>query len=90
MGINNATKCGMRCIYFQLIVTKIEDYCLTVSDHVKRDTLLRTIKGKGAFRRFKDKIIDLDVEEQWYSFRNERYKEIAIEWCKDSSVNYTD
>jgi len=68
----------------------MEDYCLTVSDHVKRDTLLRAIKGKGAFRRFKDTIIDFDIEEQWYSFRNERYKEIAIEWCKDNSVNYTE
>ncbi|MFB9762566.1 hypothetical protein [Ectobacillus funiculus] len=48
----------------KLIVIKIEDYCRTVSDHVKRDTLLRAIKGKGAFRRFKDKIIDLDIEEQ--------------------------
>lgn len=66
----------------------MEDYCLTVSDLVKRDTLLRAIKGKGAFRRFKDKIIDFDIEEQWYSFRDERFKEIAIEWCQDNNVNY--
>ncbi|MFP5108963.1 hypothetical protein ACSU6B_19670 [Neobacillus sp. C211] len=47
----------------------MEDYCLTISDQVKRDALLKAIKGKGAFRRFKDKIIDFDIEEQWYSFR---------------------
>jgi hypothetical protein len=66
----------------------MEDYCITISDQVKRDALLKAIKGKRAFRRFKDKIIDFDIEEQWYSFRDERYKEIAIEWCQDNNVNY--
>ncbi|MEK4485765.1 UPF0158 family protein [Psychrobacillus sp. FSL H8-0484] len=66
----------------------MEEYCLTISDQVKRDTLLKAIKGKGAYRRFKDKIINFDIEEQWYSFRDERYKEIAIEWCQDNNVDY--
>jgi hypothetical protein len=66
----------------------MENFCLTVSDQDKRDALLRAIKGKGAFRRFKDKIIDFDIEEQWYSFRDERFKEIAIEWCQGNNVNY--
>ena len=66
----------------------MEDFCLTVSDQRKQDTLLRTIKGKGAFRRFKDKVIDFEIEDQWYSYRDERFKQIAIEWCQDNNVNY--
>jgi hypothetical protein len=31
----------------------MEEFCLTVSDQRKQDSLLRAIKGKGAFRRFK-------------------------------------
>ncbi|MGE7768204.1 UPF0158 family protein [Peribacillus sp. NPDC096540] len=66
----------------------MEDFCLTVGDLRKQNTLLLEIKGKGAFRRFKDKIINLDIEDQWFSYRDERYKQIAKEWCQDNNVNY--
>ena len=66
----------------------MEDFCLTISDQRKQDILLRSIKGKGAFRRFKDQIIDFEIEDQWYSYRDERFKEIAIKWCQDNNVNY--
>ncbi|CRK84798.1 hypothetical protein BN000_04848 [Neobacillus massiliamazoniensis] len=66
----------------------MENFCLTVSDQRKQESLLRAIKGKGAFRRFKDKIIDLELEEQWYSYRDEQFKQIAIEWCQENNVNY--
>lgn len=62
----------------------MEDFCLTVSDQRKQNTLLRAIRGKGAFRRFKDKIIEFEMEDQWYSYRGECLKEIAIEWCQDN------
>ena len=41
----------------------MEDFCLTVSDQRKQNSLLLEIKGKGAFRRFKDKIIDFEIED---------------------------
>ncbi|WP_227940360.1 UPF0158 family protein [Alkalihalobacillus deserti] len=66
----------------------MDDFCLTVSDQRKQDSLLRAIRGKGAFRRFKDKIIDFEIEDQWYSYRDERFKQIAIEWCQDNNINY--
>lgn len=66
----------------------MEEYCLSVSDQVIRNKLLGAIKGKGAFRRFKEKIIDFGIEENWYSFRDNRFKEIAINWCKDNSIDF--
>ncbi|MEH7883860.1 UPF0158 family protein [Bacillus sp. JJ1609] len=66
----------------------MEDYCLSVSDQVIRNKLLGAIKGKGAFRRFKEKIIDFGIEENWYSFRDNRFKEIAINWCKDNNIDF--
>ncbi|MBO1511073.1 UPF0158 family protein [Metabacillus bambusae] len=68
----------------------MEDFCLTISDQRKQDILLRSIKGKGAFRRFKDQIIDFEIEDHWYSYRDERFKEIAIKWCQDNNLNYID
>jgi hypothetical protein len=66
----------------------MEDFCLTISDQRRQDLLLRSIKGKGAFRRFKDQIIDFEIEDQWYSYRDERFKQIAIKWCQDNNLNF--
>jgi Uncharacterised protein family (UPF0158) len=66
----------------------MEDFCLTVSDQRKQESLLRAIKGKGAFGRFKDKIIDFEIENQWYSYRDECFKQIAIEWCQENKINF--
>jgi hypothetical protein len=66
----------------------MEKFCLTVSDQRKQESLLRAIKGKGAFGRFKDKIIDFEIENQWYSYRDECFKQIAIEWCQENKINF--
>ncbi|MFS0824706.1 UPF0158 family protein [Bacillus sp. 1P02SD] len=66
----------------------IENFCLAVSDQRKQDSLSKAIKGKGAFRRFKDKIIDYGLEDQWYSYRDECYKQIAIEWCRENKIDF--
>lgn len=66
----------------------MESFCFTVNDQTKRESLLRAIKGKGAFRRFRDKIIDLEVENQWYSYRKESYAQIAKEWCQEHQLNF--
>jgi hypothetical protein len=66
----------------------MEDFCYSVPDNHRRNDLFQSIQGKGAFRRFKDKIYDLGIEHQWYLFRNERLKEMAIEWCKENEVDY--
>jgi hypothetical protein len=66
----------------------MENFCLTLSDQQKQESLLRAIKGKGAFRRFKDKIIDFEMEEQWYTYRDESFKQIAIEWCQENKINF--
>ena len=66
----------------------MEDFCLTISDQRKQDLLLSTIIGKGAFGRFKDKIFEFDIEDQWYSYRDERFKQVAIKWCQNNNVNY--
>lgn len=53
-----------------------------------RDILYYSIKGSGAFRRFKDNIYKYNIEEEWYKFRDEAIKQIVIEWCEDNEINY--
>ena len=48
-----------------------------------RGALLDAIHGSGAFRMFKSTIRRLGVEKDWYKFRNEAIKQIAVEWLEE-------
>lgn len=69
---------------YQMIVDFIE----TIKEQNIKETLNRLIKGKGAFRRFKDYCIDINIIQDWYDFRDEKYKEIAINWCIENNLGY--
>lgn len=66
----------------------MERFCLSLEDNKQQNILLSAIKGRGAFRRFKDKILDLGIEDDWYRFKHEALKEIAIEWCQENGLEY--
>ena len=53
-----------------------------------RDQLLHAIHGSGAFRMFKDTIRRHNIESQWFDYREEALKEIAIEWCEEHNLSY--
>lgn len=64
------------------------DFIDTLDNLEIKDNLHRLIQGKGAFRRFKDYCFDENIIQDWYKYRDERYKEIAIEWCKQNELEY--
>lgn len=37
--------------------------------------------GRGAFRRFKDSVFRFGIREEWFKYRDEKYRELAEEWC---------
>ncbi|MBP3041389.1 hypothetical protein J9303_18245 [Bacillaceae bacterium Marseille-Q3522] len=51
----------------------MEDYAYSVDDARKSNKLLRALSGRGAFRRFKDTVIDLGLSQDWYDFRDLAY-----------------
>lgn len=53
-----------------------------------QNQLYNAIRGRGAFRRFKDTIRRVGIEQEWYDYRSEYYKKIAIEWCEDHELDY--
>ncbi len=65
----------------------MEDFVYSLPES-KRDRLARAISGRGAFRRFKDGIWQLGIEEQWYEYQGSAYKRMAIEWCEDNNIEY--
>lgn len=54
-----------------------------------RFSLLDTLRGRGAFRRFKDMSRALGVIDEWYRYRDAALEEIAIEWCQDHGIEFT-
>lgn len=48
--------------------------------------LFEAIDGRGAFRRFKSAIRRLGLLEEWYRFREEQYKRLALEWCEECGI----
>jgi len=66
----------------------MEDFAETIEDVRLKNQLYIALNGSGAFRRFKDTCINFDIINDWYSFKNERYKKIAIEWCEKNNIEY--
>ena len=66
----------------------MEDFIETIENMDIKNNLQRLIQGKGAFRRFKDYCAEMDIIQDWYDFRDKKYKEIAIGWCKQNELEY--
>lgn len=57
----------------------MEEFIWTLKGE-KANQLERVIQGRGAFRRFKDMINHMGIEQKWYHFQAEYYKKLAVEW----------
>jgi hypothetical protein len=68
----------------------MERFCLSVDDDDMRDDLCEAIRGRGAFGRFKDRIHLYDLVEEWYQYRDVALREIAIAWCEEHGIQYTE
>ena len=68
----------------------MERFCLSVDDEDMRDDLCDAIRGRGAFRRFKDRMQLYGMAEEWYRYRDAALREIAVAWCKEHGIPYTE
>jgi hypothetical protein len=68
----------------------MERFCLSIADEKVSDVLLDKIRGSGAFRRFKDTVYRYGIEKDWFRFKDEAYKEIAVTWLESHGFEYAD
>ncbi|OGO24271.1 MAG: hypothetical protein A2144_06185 [Chloroflexi bacterium RBG_16_50_9] len=67
------------------------DFIATVEDEHLAELLEVAINGKGAFRRFKDVLLNYPAErERWFKFKDERMEERALEWLDDIGVTLSE
>lgn len=50
------------------------------------EELQRAIRGKGAFRHFKNTVERLGLLERWFQYRDEAMKEFIISWAEANNV----
>ncbi len=68
------------------------DFAAGVTDAGAGRRLGRAIRGKGAFRRFKDELYEEypDLVPVWQAFRDARAKRRAVEWLLDQGLVHED
>lgn len=71
---------------------EIDEYSMMVefieklSERTAKDKLTNAIRGRGAFRSFKNEIYYLGIEQKWFDYRDSEYVRIAREWCLDHGI----
>jgi Uncharacterised protein family (UPF0158) len=66
----------------------MEEFSESVESDRTRDDLLSAIHGSGAFRYFKDSIQRYGIEKDWYRFRDQALRRIAIDWCEENDIQW--
>jgi Uncharacterised protein family (UPF0158) len=68
----------------------MEEFAGTVRNVRLRDQLEVALDGRGAFRRFKNVLLDFPAErERWFAFRDERLHAAAREWLGELGIEPT-
>jgi hypothetical protein len=64
----------------------MERFIGTVENAEAAEQLWRAIKGKGAFRYFKDTASRLGLLPRWYRYRDDAMKQFVLAWAKANHV----
>ncbi len=68
----------------------MQRFCFSIEDDRLSRNLLQKIHGTGAFRRFKEAIYERGIADDWYRFRDEALREIAMAWLEHHQLAYVD
>lgn len=68
----------------------LRDFSRSRDDADHRDELLDAIRGRGAFRMFKSAVHRLGIQDDWYDYRYERFRDIARDWLDANGIPYSE
>lgn len=66
----------------------MESFVYMLPEGRQQEQLKAAIQGRGAFRRFKDTVCALGMEQLWYSYEEDEHKKIAVKWCRENNLKY--
>jgi len=68
----------------------MEEFIRSIDNNEVSNQLWHAIKGRGAFRYFKDTLQRLGIQQSWYDYLEEAQREFVIEWAKENKVAFED
>ncbi len=66
----------------------MERFIAQVDNPTAQEWLSNSIRGKGAFRRFRSTCERFGLTNQWYDFEEKYYLELAKNWCAENEVAF--
>ncbi|AZQ83397.1 hypothetical protein EKO29_04625 [Colwellia sp. Arc7-635] len=66
----------------------MEKFIARVVIPTQSEMLYQSIKGKGAFRRFKTVLTKLGLVDEWYEYRGKKLREFVEFWCEENKVSF--
>jgi hypothetical protein len=66
-----------------------EEYARQVRKPRHRDLLCQSLREKGAFRAFDQTLRRLGLRQEWESWRDRAFEQIAVGWLDSNRVPYT-
>lgn len=66
----------------------MRDFAENYPEANTREWLVNSIKGKGAFRRFRAVLQRFYIADKWNEFEEEAYRAKAIAWCEEYGIEY--
>lgn len=67
----------------------MEEFCRSIEDEEMSKGLVHQIRGSGAFRRFRNAITLIGLEQAWYHFRASALERIAVDWLEENQIAYS-
>jgi len=65
------------------------EFTESLNDENLREKLEIALDGKGAFRRFKNVLLNYqEKREEWFKFRDKKMKQDILAWCKENEIEY--
>ncbi len=63
------------------------DFSRTTSPEIA-ERLLSVLFKKGAFKNFRKMLERFFLVDKWHRYKDEKLRELAINWCKKNKLNY--
>lgn len=68
----------------------MESFCHTIEDPDVKEELFAGIRGRGAFRMFKDLIFRHGIRDDWFAYKNQALKKIAVDFLEAYDISFED
>lgn len=66
----------------------MERFASGLDDADARNETMTALRGRGAFRYFKDALYRLGLAPAWYAYRDNAYLDVARAWCEANRVEH--